>query len=353
MKSLVYLAMLLSISCTTTSGSNSKNPVNDYKIVSHAEQFVSFWDAAKGMEKADRLKLFESSPFNTDHQEFYDDIAFGSKMDPNWKQNKIESLEEIFDQYEKKQQKILTQHQFLKEKADVWVKAAFRRYKFDRPIEIVITPVLTSGGTLRVRDKVILAIGSNVLADFKDADFIIPHELTHAYHNSVSNFPGGDDLALLNSDEAKLYWGLWTEGMATYGVYEVTKIENMKFIMGHKEYSSINFHKEPRIDAKLADLFLKVMDDRYINLDDSNVRRQTKNWFGVKSNVMGNETPSAPGYYLGFRVIQTLITSGKFTFDDLLRLNRQEVRPHIIDALKTFKAASDAQEKTKNSSSAL
>lgn len=120
-----------------------------------------------------------------------------------------------------------------------------------------------------------------------------------------------------------MFWSLWTEGLATYGSYEITGKTDMVYLMGYAGYKNYSFNQFNEVDKFLATEFLKVHDDALVDFKDMS---KNKKWFGGDSTPIRKDLPPAVGYYLGFRVIQQLIAQNKFTFQELIKKSPNELQ---------------------------
>ncbi len=154
---------------------------------------------------------------------------------------------------------------------------------------------------------------------------LIIHESFHDYHaqmrpNSVSE----QDYR----DKGKLFWQLWDEGMASWGMGAVMGDQSIKtvMLMGYENYDGCR-------DPALAALFLQEIDNKAI--DEENPA-SVKKWFGVyQVKELGEDTPPMIGYYLGWRTIR-LIEQGGISSKKFLRWDYATAKPYIIKSLKTI-----------------
>lgn len=332
----VFFLFLLSLFVANPSYAKESQTIGEqYRVISHARKFNNFWNKVHSFDDEKRYQVFKNSSFNQGDRLVYDDLAFNAKIDPDWETNKPRIVQSILKQHDRAHSAIMKLQKQVVRKLPGLVEETLKKYSFKNMIDIIITPLFTSGGTVRVYgNTVLLVIGSNVLqATSALWEMIVPHELTHAYNIVHSDYPGGDDIKEWLSPKAKLYWRLWTEGLATYGAYYVLENTSLDIIMGYKEYGQFAFDENPYIDKKLAQLFIPVMDKRFLDFQNPETQKRINNWFGRRSTVLGNKTPPAPGYYLGFRIIKTIVDSGRYSFKDLLALSTNDTRKLILETL--------------------
>ncbi len=328
MNYLIFFPLFLLTSCSSLVKSHNVN----YEIESH------FHEVKKLLLDGNQsyLESYLNSNLQNIHSHFYDDLAFNSLLDPDWKKHKKAKIKGLLADFAKNEQKILRTHNQIMLNAKINIEDTINAIPFDRNIKLIVTPIFTSGGTVRVREKEILAgVGSNIISKFSSSNLmngIISHELTHASHIIHSDFPGADELDEWKTT-GKLYWGLWSEGLASYGVFSILKVKTLDHVFGYDEYSTINTSFVSETDKKLAKKFLKIMDEKYIDFSNKGTMIRLKNWFGVESDVLGRNTPRSPGYYLGFRIVKLIIDSEDYRFNELLSLNKSKARMLIRKTL--------------------
>lgn len=321
MKTTIFLLVLTSmISCSSL----NKKKSTQFKVESHSKKVESIFEA-----KSNFFNRYMESSLEKSHKNFYDDLAFSSKVDPNWKENKKRAISGLAQQFKKNKIKISTKHTEIYSRAPELLKQTIQKIPFDRQINVIVTPLFTSGGTVRVRhDGIFMGVGSNILIQTSNTDWVIPHELTHASHIIYSNFPGVDRFDEWKND-GKLFWGLWTEGIGSYGAFLVLNPKSLDRVFGFPEYSKFKLDIIGKTERDLAKKFLKVMNNKYIDFSDKTVMFDMKNWFGVESDLLGPNTPRSPGYYLGFLVIKSIIEDHKYTFKDVLSMKKEKAEQLI------------------------
>lgn len=171
-----------------------------------------------------------------------------------------------------------------------------------------------NGKAADLNGKTVFAIG---LENFKQGnmqlDFTIAHEQYHLYHFGKGFSPSGG-----------LYRGIWTEGMATYS--------QLFIYPGNYSYSDLLGFSGSRID-EIVNKFDFLKNDLMKNIysSDQAIKRA---YLGEEDNDLG--IPPASGYYLGLRIVLTLMEEGN-TFEDMtlwtaetVQIKMNEVLPDLI-----------------------
>ena len=104
--------------------------------------------------------------------------------------------------------------------------------------------------------------------------------------------------------------------------------------MGYHEYQKLTSEQLLTLQQELAFKFLPIYDGRLLDLKDRQIIKRRNKWFAVESDILGEQTPRAPGYYLGYAIIKRLIESNRFTFEQLLRIDLEDVAAIIHSELK-------------------
>jgi len=226
-----------------------------------------------------------------------------------------DSVLEITEQFENEVESIL--------------KTTFNYYQNEKDtINIILIPVAGQGGTVKSigGSKSVMPLGVNLIKNSKTLNSIIPHEYTHRYNQLKKGFP--TDIGIW-MEKSKMYWSLWSEGLATYGTGIVTNDFSIKNIMLAKEYDT--FEMNPKLDSWLASEFLKQYTDALINFENDGPRAK---WFATNSTDLRKDLPPSIGYYLGYRVVKVSINNLGYTFIELLTFKPEKLNQIGIESLK-------------------
>lgn len=181
-------------------------------------------------------------------------------------------------------------------------------------ISVIIMPIAGQGGTVKEisNRNSIMPLGVNLIKNTERLISIIPHEYTHRYNQLKNGLPS-DDATWINS--AKMFWSLWSEGLASYGTGIVTKNYSLDNLMLPKEYKSFKDREDlPEINRWLASAFLQQYDDKLINRKNDLPRAK---WFASNRHIKDG-LPPAIGYYLGYLVVKKCIEEYNYSFYELL-----------------------------------
>ncbi|RLW68489.1 MAG: hypothetical protein B6D68_03510 [spirochete symbiont of Stewartia floridana] len=215
--------------------------------------------------------------------------------------------------------------------------------KLEADILLVINPFFMNGGmgdvqTLPEGQRAgRLEIGTSVISNNPvtgrhGVQVWIAHEMTHVVHLLLGAKDALDDL---DSPEAmkglsKYYFGLYTEGLATYTSSLIAKLnhdENLELLYFSDAYSSGPIYEKGFVPS-LAKKFLDTVEDK-----DPVDKEFHGQWFGSKTPPEERPVPQYPflGYFLGAHGIKTLIDEGT-PLEDLFKQS-------LYDMLKDMKRA--------------
>jgi len=171
-----------------------------------------------------------------------------------------------------------------------------------------------SGKSLLLNDKTILAIGlENFISGDIQLDFTIAREQFYIYHRKKGF-----------SADGALFKGIWEEGMAARAQVEV--------FTGNYTYGQVLNFSQPKIDDILSkwDTLVKKLQYNLLSSADS-----VKTAF-LKDTDNNLAIPPRCGYFIGLRVIMTLIDKGN-KFSDMAGWNADTVLAKMQEVLPTLK----------------
>ena len=270
--------------------------------------------------------------------EFYRNVIWGASDHPQtWQEDRKEALADLLAFYDTLSPTDIAAAYDLFEKqfenAYQKTKQSFPDYQAN--LTIMIAPGVSWGGSyINLDPGEYLALGVDWYlgqkGKYPDQTLIlrlIIHELFHDYHGQKRGTFVTEETY---RRDGKLYWQLWEEGMASWGMGAVNADQSPQTVMllGFENYERCR-------DSALARLFLEEIDNKAIDPDNPIT---VKKWFGVASTkALGADTPTMIGYYLGWRTIRLIEESG-ITPSEFLSWDYEEARPHIISALQKIAA---------------
>ena len=291
-----------------------------YKIYSQRNCFKEFIDGYKNDTVAD-YKLWEETIFNKTHN--YLEIEFNKSQEAD--------LEYVKRSYYKfhcnilKEKSIIENTQLFEENIEDIVQKTVTYYgDLTDTIHVIILPYAGQGGTVKNigHRNSIMPIGVNLVKSVKTLNSIVPHEYTHRYNQLKNGLPESNDIWV---NEAKMFWSLWGEGMATYGTGMVTNNFDIDNLLLSSKYE--NFPKDiidyENLDSWLAKEFLKQHNDPLIDYENDSHRTK---WFASNSKALRADLPPAIGYYLGYKVVKYCVDIEGYSFYDLLTLRPEELK---------------------------
>ena len=263
--------------------------------------------------------------------DFYRDILWGRKNSPeDWQKKRAQNIDNILNAYNSYAPKKIARAYDMFEDITHQVLQEFRQKlpDYNANIQVMIVPGIDWGGSY-VNDgkNEYLALGIDwFLSQDKpglDITGLITHELFHDYHNQKRGIVISEQIY---RKDGKLFWQLWDEGMATWGMGYVSGQQTVDQVMllGLGDYARCR-------DGELAQQFLDEIDNKAI---DDTAPVNIKKWFGVgQTKALGPDTPPMIGYYLGWRVIRGIETSG-ISPKRFLTWDYGQARPFIVEQLE-------------------
>lgn len=286
-----------------------------YNIYSQRGHFEDYFKMAKN-DSLKNYSLWENFIYNKTKS--YWNLEF--KEHPN-KDNESQKRDLfMFHSRILKQDSILERTKQFENEIENILKKTFNFYQNEKDtISIILIPIAGQGGTVKAigENKSVMPLGVNFIANSKNLNSIIPHEYTHRYNHLIKGFPSGFGIWM---EKSKMYWSLWSEGMATYGTGIVTNDFSISNIMLAKEY--VTFSLNPELDSWLASEFLKQYSDPLINFENDEPRAK---WFASNSTNLREDLPPSIGYYLGYKVVKVSIDKLGYTFDELMRFKPEKL----------------------------
>lgn len=220
-------------------------------------------------------------------------------------------------------------------------------------LELVINPFFTNGGMgvlhKKTQNKKMigrLEIGPASLANGKiDPNIMgifLAHEFTHVVHQIYVN---SDEY--LDETNYISNLPLFTEGVATYISSRITNnsIKHSTAIMLNVEYNNSNIN-DPLVWIPIAQQCLDTFIDKRAFIKDASGELTLQNdvftmhkiWFSSKSTIESRNGLPLPvlGYFIGFKIIEYLINSGKYTEKTILNTPLDDVLPHMKEYLNAL-----------------
>lgn len=302
-----------------------------YKIYSHHDAFETFYNKAT-KDSIQDYKLWESVIYEP--TKGYWDIEFKKENDVDVEQQKWK-LYKFHSQILEHKEILDWTQQFEKEAENVTKKTLqFYGDEID-DISILIIPVAWQGGTVKplTNNSSIMPIGVNRLKTVKIFKSVLPHEYTHRYNQLKGGFPKAYSIW---KKDAKMYWSLWSEGLATYGTGEALNDFSSLTLLMHKPYENFpnSLKDSENLDPWLAKQFLKIYRKPLLNYKDDVIR---SSWFASNSSALRSDLPPAIGYYLGYKVVKFSIEELGYTFEELISLKPRELKKIGLKALRKMK----------------
>jgi len=310
---------------------------NYMEIINAKKEFIEFWKQAKEKSFEERKALFAKDIESID-PEFYLNTIWQAELFPNkWKSLRDESLRGLFSIYEKNSLESIANAYDLYDKIfrETILKFEKRLPDYDNSTKIMMVPGVTWGGSYIEDKNEYLALGidwylkqETPLAGMQD--LLIVHELFHDYHAQIRG-TGIDMTEYVKT--GKLFWQLWDEGMATWGVGYVFNEQTVKRVMPDSKNYYANYKQCH--DAGFAKKFIDEFDNKAVDLEN---KVNVKKWFGGYGDArfaLGKDTPPMLGYYLGWRVIKKIEESG-IPPKTFLSWSYKEARPHILAQLEAI-----------------
>ncbi len=326
--SLLFIAFFLS-ACSKSADEldivNAQHPLLEHLLPSKGQDFSKreiIWDR----------EIESLAP------DFYKSVIWRADNAPDqWQEYRAEQLAALFDFYDSLSAAdiasaySLFQKEYVAAHSDM--KYKFPDYKAN--LKVMLVPGVSWGGSYIDRrssgGKEYLALGLDWYLGQASPPSqsmvrsLIIHESFHDYHGQLR---GGSVNERDYRDKGKLFWQLWDEGMASWGMGSVMGDQSPKtvMLMGYENYDGCR-------DPELATLFLQEIDNKAIDVENP---ASVKKWFGVyQVKDLGEDTPPMIGYYLGWRTIR-LIEQGGISSDTFLSWDYATAKPYIIKSLEAI-----------------
>ncbi|MBI5929250.1 MAG: hypothetical protein HY862_08075 [Chloroflexi bacterium] len=278
------------------------------KFVDVMADFWQFWSASEGPPDAEKIERFRQSVV-APYQTLFDSVQWFEKLLQD---------EHLLDYFTKitpliDQMKLLDT-QLRQNWASDWAKfiGLFPDMAWSGTVYMMPSLFCFDGRVQEVGGQVSLLLGVDVMAWLKQTNLtpFLHHEWTHLYHAQVV-----PDIV-----EKRLFWALWSEGLAVYVSRRLNLTANFTEILLTPELVTRTEELLPKIAAELLD---KI---------DSEQREDYADFFFGR--IERTDIPARSGYHIGLRVVTHL--SERYTLPELLRLTGDPLRHEITVVLKTL-----------------
>jgi hypothetical protein len=309
---------------------NSGTFDRDLRIINAKQQVLALRLRAEGLSAKQQEKLWRDT-IEALAPDFYRDVLWGRKNKPDaWQEKRTRDIGKILNAYNSYTPKKIAKTYDMFETETRQVLQGFRQKlpDYNADIQVMIVPGIDWGGSyINDGQHEYLALGVDWFLSQDEPTLnisgLITHELFHDYHNQNRGMVISEQMY---RKDGKLFWQLWDEGMATWGMGYVSGQQTVDQVMllGLGGYARCR-------DGELAQQFLDEIDNKAI---DDAAPVNYKKWFGVRqTKTLGPDTPPMVGYYLGWRVIRGIETSG-VSPKRFLTWDYHQARPYIVKQLE-------------------
>lgn len=332
----ITITALVLVACSHLDPVSPSSPKSYIAVNNLENEFRVFTQKSSGKSFADKVTLWEEI-IESPHQAFYDKVLWRKDSGGLPEEKRLEALKRFFEKYEEHDADILKFYpEFLNSLEDGSQVFKKRFPEFSARIEAYLAPGITWGGSIVPTENGVyyLPLGVDLYgmkkmsSNNKIPSSLIPHELFHAYNMQKSNSNFSEEEWL---KKGKLFWQLWSEGIAMYGAHEAIPDLTMEEVMLHPEY--LNFKLSPKELKTLSAQFLREFNNPAIDIENP---VNFKKWFGGDSSAIKEGLPPAIGYYLGYLVVDHLIKDKKLTIEELSMWSMTEAETPIKETLELF-----------------
>jgi uncharacterized protein YjaZ len=321
---IVAITLLLGASALARpqSSNDQSDPLLDgHKIVNVVDDFLIFWEQAKGKKLRTQRRLWNRLVENK-HHDYFERAVYNNAT---FEERRI-MLNQFLMQIPAK---INALREFNKtavseiHTAMMNFKARFPEYRQQRDIYLGLSLSLFDGSVRPVQNYEgipdTLCLGADVLAEysFGQTQIAMVHEFFHLYHfNFLFENPS---LAQIRTAHIPLL----VEGLAVAGVEAVYPYEPET---AYLHYSDKELTAQKENLAANSRKFLEI-------LKEGALPEKYEQWF---TGMPSEEVPHRGGYLLGYEVAHRMLMM--FSFEEIVRMTPVELREHVEEQLAALAA---------------
>ena len=294
-------------------------------VVSFQNEFTRFWQAAKGKQFDEQVKLWDRY-VESPHQEFFDFGVWEKQFRPKWADRKNENLRDRFSLYPSlydSTEKAFDSFPFVVRRQIGRFKRVIPDFELTFPIYAVVAPNFDAKSALissNPRSVALLVAMDTVVLEKANYDILFPHELFHAFHALHSGFLNDGVMA-----STSIIVPLWEEGFATY----VSGLANPGLSDGDLLLDP-SFNKLKAVDtAWLARRFLEQSDSKALDPAPTDA---FKMWFSSGKLKVREDLPKRSGYFLGLKVVRE--AAKRHSLKEMISWRPETIQEYVVAALK-------------------
>jgi len=287
------------------------------KIVNIVDDFLLFWDAAKGKTLRRQRRMWKQL-VESKHQNYFDRAVYRNREPAERRAMLDEFLMRMPFHVEAIRKFNQTFSDYFVESFVSFKHSRFREYQQQHDIYIGLSLFSFDGSVRPLHNDAgipdTLCLGAEVLADYTpdQIKITIAHEFFHLYHFSfLFQQPSLSEIR-------SAHMALIIEGMAVAGTEEAFPYKERPLYL--------HFSEEDYLDQNEV---LAYSSERYLEL----VRKgappaEYEEWF---SNEATDRVPPRGGYLLGYELTKRILAI--FTLEQLVRMTPEQLREHTEEQL--------------------
>jgi hypothetical protein len=321
---IIAISLLLGASAFAhpQSSNDQSDPLLDgYKVVNVVDDFLVFWEQAKGKKLQTQRKLWDRL-VEAKHRDYFERAVYNNA---SFEERRL-MLNQFLAQVPAKVNVLREFNKTAVSEIHIAVmnfKARFPEYRQQRDIYLGLSFSLFDGSVRPVQNydgiPDTLCLGADVLAEysFGQTQIAMVHEFFHLYHFSF--LFENPSLAQIRTAHIPLL----VEGLAVAGAEAVYPYEPET---AYLHYSNKELAAQRGNLTENSRKFLEL-------LKEGATPEIYEQWFSGKP---GEEVPHRGGYLLGYEVSHRMLTM--FSFEEIVRMSPVELREHVEEQLAALAA---------------